>query len=71
MTNEITLTPQEEKQETVPSQAPKLIASNKELPATDVTEKKLPDPKKEIPVSHWIMPPEQHGYIQAYEKDCL
>lgn len=34
-------------------------------------EKRLPAPQKEIPVNKWIMPPEQHGYIQASDKDCL
>jgi hypothetical protein len=33
--------------------------------------KKLPAPAKETPVNKWIMPPEQHGYIQANDKDCL
>jgi hypothetical protein len=34
-------------------------------------EKRSTAPPKDIPVKSWIMPPEQHGYIQANDKDCL
>ena len=33
-------------------------------------DKRLPAPK-DVPVSKWIMPPEEHGYIQGNDKDCL
>jgi len=47
-------------------------STNKEAqPIIIPAEKKSPVPQKEIPVNNWIMPPEQHGYIQANEKDCL
>ena len=47
-------------------------STNKEAqPIIVPVEKKLPAPKKEVPINKWIMPPEQHGYIQANEKDCL
>ena len=46
--------------------------TNKETTSTILpAEKKLPAPQKEVPVNKWIMPPEQHGYIQASDNDCL
>lgn len=47
-------------------------STNKESqPIILPVEKRLPVPQKEVPVDKWIMPPEQHGYIQANDKDCL
>lgn len=47
-------------------------SANKESsPTIPPAEKKLPVPAKEIPVNKWIMPPEQHGYIQPSDKDCF
>ena len=40
--------------------------SNRELP-----EKKTVETVPEIPIRQWIMPPEQQGYIQANDRDCL
>jgi hypothetical protein len=67
MTNEIILVPQEEIKGTLPPQVNNPSPKNE----ADHPEKKSVDQKKEIPVHNWIMPPEQHGYIQANEKDCL
>ncbi len=70
MTNEIILVPGEETKETPSPQHGKSSRTKERFPALSA-EKKLPADKKEIPISHWIMPPEQQGYIQGNDKDCL
>ena len=46
-------------------------AAKEAQPTILPVEKKLPVLQNDVPVNKWIMPPEQHGYIQANEKDCL
>jgi hypothetical protein len=70
MTNEIILVPQADSDGTILPPAND-SSTKKETHSNDLTEKKSTPPLNEVPVSHWIMPPEQHGYIQANEKDCL
>jgi hypothetical protein len=70
MTNETILVPPDDTNGTLPPPVNDSLAK-KETHSNDLTEKKSAPPLNEVPVSHWIMPPEQHGYIQANEKDCL
>jgi hypothetical protein len=47
-------------------------SANKEAPVISLpVQKKLPAPRKEFPVSNWIMPQEPQGYIRGHENDCL
>ena len=70
MTNDVILVPKEETNGTPSSQVSK--SSTKKEKFTKVpAEKKLPADQKEIPVSNWIMPPEQQSYIQGNDRDCL
>ena len=70
MTNETILVPPDDTNGTLPPPVNDL-PTKKEIPSSDLTGKKSIDRLTEIPVDHWIMPPEQHGYIQGNEKDCL
>ena len=68
--NEIILIPTTGTEETTPLQISK-PSQNKEAVIIPLpVDRRLPAPK-EIPVSKWIMPPAEHGYIQGNEKDCL
>ena len=70
MTNDVILVPKEETNGTPSPQVSK--SSTKKEKFTKVpAEKKLPADQKEIPVSNWIMPPEQQSYIQGNDRDCL
>ena len=70
MTNDVILVPKEETNDTPPPPVSK-SPSKKEKLAKVPAEKKLPADPKEIPVNNWIMPPEQQGYIQGNDRDCL
>jgi hypothetical protein len=70
MTNDAILVPKEESKEPIPPPSTK-SSLKKQKPVTSSVEKKLPAAEKEFPVDSWMMPPEQHGYIQGNEKDCL
>lgn len=67
MTNDAILVPKEENKEPIPSPPTKAV-SKKSKPGI---EKKLPTDEKDFPVKSWVMPPEQHSYIQGNDKDCL
>lgn len=69
--NDIILVPPVDAKEITQLQVSK-PSQNKEAVIINLpVDKRLPAPQKDIPVSKWIMPPEQHGYIQANDKDCL
>ncbi len=69
--NDIILVPPVDTKEITQLQVSK-PSQNKEAVIINLpVDKRLPAPQKDIPVSKWIMPPEQHGYIQANDKDCL
>jgi hypothetical protein len=70
MTNEVILVPKEETNGT-PSPQPSKSPSKKEKLTKVPAEKKLPAEQQQIPVDNWIMPPEQQGYIQGNDRDCL
>jgi hypothetical protein len=71
MMNDIILVPASETKDSTTLQVSK-PSQNKEAVVIPLpVDKRLPEPLKDIPVNKWIMPPEQHGYIQANDKDCL
>ena len=67
--NDVILVPTNETNESAPLQLSK-TSEVKEAVLTPV-EKKLPEQSKNVPTGKWLMPPEQHGYIQANDRDCL
>ena len=69
--NEIILVPPGESKETTQLQVSKPSLNKEAVIITFPADKRLPAPLIEIPVSKWIMPPEQHGYIQGNDNDCL
>jgi hypothetical protein len=71
MMNEVTLVPQAETKETNPLQVSKPSLNKEALIISLPVEKRLLAPLKEFPVNNWTMPPEQHGYIQGNDNDCL
>ena len=71
MMNDIILIPPTEPKEVKQLQVSKPSQAKEALIIPLPVDKRLPDPQKDVPVSKWIMPPEQHGYIQGNEKDCL
>ena len=71
MMNEITFVPQAETKEKSQLQVSKSSLNKEALIISLPVEKRLPAPLKEFPVKNWTMPPEQHGYIQGNDNDCL
>jgi hypothetical protein len=67
MMNESTLVPQVGLKDTSPPQA-SVSPKKKEKTVSPRPQKPL---QKDLPVDKWIMPPEQHGYIQGNDRDCL
>lgn len=70
MTNDVILVPKDEMNDQPPPPVSK-SASKKEKLTKVAAEKKLAAEQQEIPVTNWIMPPEQQGYIQGNDRDCL
>jgi hypothetical protein len=71
MINDVTLVTQDETKERNQLQVSKPSLNKEALIITLPVEKRLPAPQKEFPVTKWTMPPEQHGYIQGHDNDCL
>ena len=71
MMNDIILVPPTEPKEISPLQVSKPLQNKEAIVIALSPDKRLPAPHKEIPVGKWIMPPEQHGYIQGNDNDCL
>ena len=69
--NDIILVTPTELKETTPLQVRKPSQNKEALVIPLPVEKRLPAPQHDLPVSKWIMPPEQHGYIQPNDNDCL
>ncbi len=69
--NEITLVPQVETEEVNPLLLSSPFSTKEALIITLQVEKRLPAPLIDIPLNKWMMPPEQHGYIQGHDNDCL
>ena len=69
--NDIIFIPPTETKEVAQLQVSKPSTNKEAVIISLPVDKRLPAPLKEIPVSKWIMPPEQHGYIQGNDKDCL
>jgi hypothetical protein len=67
MMNESALVPQVGLNDTLPPQAP-VSPKKKEKTPFSKPQKPL---QKDVPVDKWIMPPEQQGYIQGNDRDCL
>ena len=67
--NDIILVPNTEMDGVVPQV--KSQATNEAPIAPLPAQKKLPESCHDIPVNRWIMPPDQHGYIQGNDRDCL
>jgi len=65
--NESILVPQVGLKDTLPPQA-SLSSKKKEKTFSPNAQQPL---KKDVPVDKWIMPPEQQGYIQGNDRDCL
>ena len=71
MMNEIILTPPPTGKEDTTHLRVRIPSQNKEaVIIAPPVDKRLSAPK-DVPVSKWIMPPEEHGYIQGNDKDCL
>jgi hypothetical protein len=71
MMNDTILIPPGESKEATQLQISKPSLNKEAVIITFPVDKRLPAPLKEIPVSKWTMPPEQHGYIQGNDNDCL
>ena len=69
--NDIILVPPIETKDSKQLQVSKPSKSKEAVVIPLPVEKRLPAPLHDLPVSQWIMPPEQHGYIQGNDNDCL
>lgn len=65
--NETTLVPQVGLKDTTP---PQVAVPSKKKEKTESSKPQKPL-QKDVPVDKWIMPPEQQGYIQGNDRDCL
>ncbi len=69
--NDIILIPLPEPKESSQLQVSKPTQNKEAVIIILPLDQRLPVPHKDIPVGKWIMPPEQHGYIQPNDRDCL
>ncbi len=69
--NDAILIPATEPKESKQLQVSKTSQSKEAVIIPLPVEKRLPAPQADLPVSKWVMPPEQHGYIQGNDRDCL